>query len=63
VKTDRYTPMTDRQARQFEKLGIPVDRSLTIHAAANLVNAKLQPTKYLRETDGSERDDRELHDQ
>lgn len=55
--------MTDRQARQFEKLGIPVDRSLTIHAAANLVNAKLQPTKYLRETDGSERDDRELHDQ
>lgn len=44
MKTDRYKPMTDRQARQLEKLGIKYDRSWTIHYAARVVSQALQPT-------------------
>ncbi len=41
MKTDKENPMTDRQIGQLERLGIPFDRSMTIHEAARLASQRI----------------------
>jgi hypothetical protein len=41
MKNDKTKPMSNRQARQLEGLGVSFDREMTVHQANRLANAAI----------------------